>query len=118
MKLKIGDTVLVLIGKDKNRQGEVVRIIPKAKKAIVKGINVSKRHVKSSQNQPGGIIDKEMPIHISKLALVCPSCHKPTRVGYLTDKDGTKNRLCKKCQALVDQKKILKKVSPKKSSKK
>jgi len=118
MKLKIGDNVLVLLGKDKNRQGAVVNLIPKSKKAIVKDINVSKRHVKSSQNQPGGIIDKEMPIHISKLALICPSCHKPTRVGFTVDKDGTKNRLCKKCRSIIDQKKVLKKVTAKKSSKK
>ena len=108
MKIKAGDNVIVLIGKDKNRQGLVTKILTQKKKALVKDINVSKKHVKSSQNKPGGIVDRQMPIYISKLALVCPHCKKPTRVGYLIDSTGKKDRICRKCGGLIDTKKTVK----------
>jgi len=101
MKIKTADNVIVLIGKDKNRQGQVIKVFTQLKKALVKGVNISKKHIKSSQNKPGGIIDKEMPIYLSKIALVCPLCQKPTRVGYLTSSSGKKERICKKCQAII-----------------
>ncbi len=115
MKIKTGDNVIVLIGKDKNRQGQVLKVLTQKKKAIVKGVNISKKHVKSTQNKPGGIIDREMPIFLSKLALVCPLCKKPTRVGYTIDSTGKKDRICRKCLGLIDTKKIVKKTAPSKA---
>lgn len=118
MKIKTGDNVIVLIGKDKNRQGQVVKVLTRQKKALVKGVNVFKKHLKSTQNKPGGIIDHEMPIYLSKLALICPVCKKPTRVGYSTDSAGKKIRICRKCKGLIDTKKVVKKTASSKAKSK
>lgn len=118
MKIKAGDNVIVLIGKDKNRQGQVLKVLTQKKKALVKGVNISKKHVKSTQNKPGGIIDREMPMYLSKLALVCPLCKKPTRIGYTIDSTGKKVRICRKCKGLIDTKKVVKKIAPLKAKSK
>ncbi len=118
MKIKAGDNIIVLIGKDKNRQGQVLKVLTQKKKALVKGVNVFKKHLKSTQNKPGGIIDREMPIYLSKLALVCPLCKKPTRVGYSIDSTGKKVRICRKCRGLIDTKKVVKKTAPPKAKSK
>ena len=102
MKILKGDKVKVLIGKDKNREGEVVKSFPKKSSVVVKGLNIFKKHVKPSQGRPGSIVEKERAIYISKVALVCPECKKTTRVGYKIDKSGTKYRICKKCQAVIN----------------
>ncbi len=95
MKIRKGDTVVVLTGKDKGRQGEVVRALPEAGKVIVEGINVAKRHQKSTRSmQQGGIIDKAMPIDASNVALVVDG--RPTRVGYRRDAQGFKVRVSKR----------------------
>ena len=97
MKIKKGDRVVVLTGKDRGKEGEVSRAIPTRDKVIVDGVNVAKRHQKATKaTMQGGIIDKDMPVHISNVALLCPSCGK-TRVGYQLADDGTKTRICKKC---------------------
>ena len=97
MKIKKGDTVQVLSGNDKGKKGEVLEVIPKTEKIIAKGINVRKKHVKPrKQGEEGGILSVECAIHSSKVAVVCPKCGKPTRIGYEMDKD-TKVRVCKKC---------------------
>ena len=97
MKKKKGDTVKVLSGNDKGKTGEVLEIIPKTQKVIVKGVNVRKKHVKPrKQGEEGGIIPVECSIHSSKVNVVCPKCGKPTRIGYLVEGD-TKVRVCKKC---------------------
>lgn len=101
MKIIKQDLVKVLIGKDKGREGEVVRTIPKKNKIIVKGLNMFKKHVKPTQNQKGGIIEKERAMIVSKVILVCPECKKSTRVGYQIDKTGSKYRICKKCKAML-----------------
>ena len=99
MRIKKGDTVYVLSGNDKGKKGEVLEIIPKTEKIIVKGVNVRKRHIKpKKQGEEGGIIPVECAIHSSKVAVVCPKCNKPTRVGYEIQKD-EKTRVCKKCGA-------------------
>ncbi len=99
MKIKKGDTVYVLSGNDKGKKGEVLEIIPKTEKVIVKGVNIRKRHIKpKKQGEEGGIIPVECAIHSSKIAVVCPKCNKPTRIGYELDKD-EKVRVCKKCGA-------------------
>jgi large subunit ribosomal protein L24 len=98
LKIRKGDRVRVLTGKDRGKEGEVMRAIPSAGKVIVDGVNVAKKHQRPTQaTQQGGIIDKDMPLPVSNVALVCPSCHKPTRVGYKIDASGTKVRVCKKC---------------------
>ena len=101
MKLRKGDTVKVLSGNDKGKTGEILEIIPKTEKIVVKGINIRKKSVKPRrQGEQGGIIPSEASIHSSKVALVCPKCGKATRVGYLVEKD-EKVRVCKKCGAKI-----------------
>lgn len=98
MKVRKGDTVQVLAGKDRGKQGEVVFAFPAEGKVIVDGVNIAKKHQAPRQaNEPGGIIDKEMPLPASRVAIVCPSCGKPTRVGHRFEADGTKVRICRKC---------------------
>lgn len=104
MKIKTDDTVKVLLGKDKGRAGQVIASLPRSQKVLVKGVNVFKKHLKASQNQQGGIVDRPVPIHISKLILICPNCQKTTRVGYKIDKSGQKYRICKKCQQIIQKK--------------
>jgi large subunit ribosomal protein L24 len=101
MKILKGDKVKVLIGKDKGREGIVVRSFPKKSNVVVEGLNIFKKHVKPTQGRAGGIIEKERAIHISKVILICPECKKTTRVGYKIDKSGEKYRICKKCQAVI-----------------
>lgn len=101
MKIIKGDQVKILIGKDKGRSGQVLVCIPKKNKVVVKGLNMFKKHVKASQNQSGGIIEREVPLQVSKVALICPNCKKATRVGYKIDKSGQKYRICKKCQSII-----------------
>jgi large subunit ribosomal protein L24 len=97
MKIKKGDTVEVLSGNDKGKTGEVLEVIPKMQRVIVKGVNVRKKHVKPrKQGEEGGIIPVECSIHSSKVNVVCPKCNKATRVGVI--KEGKeKIRVCKKC---------------------
>lgn len=97
MKLKREDNVIVLTGKDKGKTGKVSRVLPSEAKVIVEGISIIKRHTKPTQANPrGSISEKPAPIASSKVALVCPNCKKPTRVGYEI-KNGNKNRVCRKC---------------------
>ena len=99
MKIKKGDTVQVLSGNDKGKTGEVLEVIPKTEKIIVKGVNVRKKHIKArKQGEESGIIPVECAIHSSKVNVVCPKCNKETRVGYKEEKD-EKVRICKRCGA-------------------
>ena len=99
MRIKKGDTVEILSGNDKGKQGEVLTVIPKTEKIIVKGVNVRKKHVKPrKQGEEGGIISVECAIPSSKANVVCSKCGKATRVGYSEEK-GEKIRVCKKCGA-------------------
>jgi len=102
LKIKKGDRVVVLTGKDKGKKGNVVSVSPKTNKAVVDGINVVKRHTKQSASQEGGIIAKEMPIHISNLAHLDPKDNKPTRVGFKINKDGSKVRIAKRSGEVID----------------
>jgi large subunit ribosomal protein L24 len=98
VKIKKGDKVRVLTGKDRGKEGEVMRAIPERGKVIVDGVNVAKRHQRATRaTTQGGIIDKDMPIPVDNVALVCSSCGKPTRVGYRFDDQHRKIRVCKKC---------------------
>ena len=101
MRIKKGDTVQVLSGNDKGKTGEVLEVIPKADKIIVKGVNVKKKHIKPrKQGEEGGIIPVECSMPISKVNVVCPKCGKVTKVAYKEEKDG-KVRVCKKCGAIL-----------------
>lgn len=102
LNVKKGDTVVVLSGKDKGKQGKIIQAIPKKAQVIVEDVNKVKRHTKPSLKAPqGGIIQKEMPLNVCKVQLVCPACNKPTRIGHKAV--GGKNlRVCKKCGEVVD----------------
>jgi large subunit ribosomal protein L24 len=100
MKLKKGDNVLVISGKDKGQEGEVVQVFPADNKVIVNGINTAKKHSKTSRNnKQGGIIDRDMPVHASNVMLVHKG--KPTRVGYKLNSDGTKVRIAKRSGEVI-----------------
>ena len=97
MKIRKGDTVQVIAGKDLGKVGEVTRVLLATDKVIVDGVNVAKRHQRATKaTMQGGIIDKDMPIHVSNVAIVCTSCGKHTRIGSRMDGD-TKVRVCRKC---------------------
>ena len=99
MKIKKGDTVQVLSGNDKGKTGEVLEVMPKTDKVVVKGVNIRKKHVKPRKaGEEGGIIPSEYPIHSSKVNVVCPKCGKASKIGYVIE-DGKKVRVCKKCGA-------------------
>ncbi len=101
-KIKKGDTVVILAGKDKGRTGEVVKVMPKDDKAVVRGVNLVRRHQKQSAQSEGGIITKEAPIHLSNLAVADPKDGKPTRVGFKVQEDGKKVRVAKRSGELID----------------
>ena len=101
-KIRKGDRVVVLTGKDKGRTGEVLSVQPKEDKALVRGVNMIRRHQKQSQSQQGGIITKEAPIHLSNLAIADPKDGKPTRVGFQFQKDGTKVRIAKRSGEVIN----------------
>lgn len=102
LHVKKGDTVVVLSGKDKGKQGKIITAMPDKGKVIVEGINKVKRHSKPSLKVPqGGIITKEMPLHACKVQLVCPACNKPTRVGHKVVA-GKNARVCKKCGEVIE----------------
>ena len=98
MRIKKGDRVRVLTGKDRGKEGEVMRAIPEWDKVIVDGVNVAKRHQRATRaTTQGGIIDKDMPLPVANVAIVCGSCGKATRVGYRFDDQDRKVRICRKC---------------------
>lgn len=100
LHIKRDDTVVILSGKDKGKQGKVLETSPKEKKVIVEGINMVTKHVKPRRaGEPGGIVKAEGAFYASKAMLVCPSCAKPTRLAHKISADGTKTRACKKCSA-------------------
>lgn len=102
LNLKKGDTVVVLSGKDKGKQGKIIQALPKKAQVIVEDVNKVKRHTKPSLKAPqGGIIQKEMPLNVCKVQLVCPACNKPTRIAHKAV-DGKNLRVCKKCGEVVD----------------
>ncbi|TKT79262.1 50S ribosomal protein L24 [Aquamicrobium sp. LC103] len=99
--IRKGDKVVVLAGKDKGRTGEVLRVMPKDDKAVVRGVNLIRRHQKQTQAQEGGIITKEAPIHLSNIAIADPKDGKPTRVGFEL-RDGKKVRIAKRSGEVIN----------------
>ncbi len=97
MKIRKGDKVKIMVGKDKGKDGVIDRVYPKQEKILIQGMNLIKRHIKKNQELPqGGIVDIPKPIRTSSVMLICPKCSKATRVGYLVEK-GKKTRICRKC---------------------
>lgn len=97
MKFKKEDVVKITIGKDKNKTGKITQVFPKENKVLIAGLNVYKRHVKpQGKDKPGSIIDLSKPLSMGNIALICPKCKNPTRVGYKIE-GSVKSRICKKC---------------------
>jgi large subunit ribosomal protein L24 len=97
IKLRKGDRVRVLAGKDIGKEGEVTRVLRDRDRVIVDGVNVAKRHQRATRaTMQGGIIDKDMPVHVSNVAILCNACG-PTKIGYRFEPDGVKVRVCRKC---------------------
>jgi large subunit ribosomal protein L24 len=112
IRIRKGDSVQVIAGKDSGKRGTVVRVIPDKRRVVVEKVNMIKRHTKprpaprnstSQQVIPGGVIEKEAALHISNVQLVCPACGKPSRVGYRITDDGTKVRVCRACGKDIDK---------------
>ena len=108
MNIKKGDTVSIITGKDRGKQGTVSRALPQLNKVIVEGLNVVKKHVRpQGQTRQGGVIEKAMPIHVSNTMLICTECGEPTRVGHDRRPMGADQkmrpvRVCKKCQKVIE----------------
>ena len=102
-KLRRDDTVLVIAGKDRGKQGKVRLVNPKESRLVIEGVNIVKRHMKArGMARQAGIIQKEAPLHVSNVMLLCKSCHQPTRVGFRHLEDGRKVRFCKRCDEVQD----------------
>jgi len=104
IKLKKGDKVKIITGKDKGKEGSILKVIPSDNKAIVSGINLVKKHMKATKESEGGIISKELPIHISNLSLLDPSSLLSTKVGYKFIEDGKKVRVAKVSGKVIEDK--------------
>jgi large subunit ribosomal protein L24 len=102
LKIRKGDRVIVRTGRDKGKAGQVLNVLPAENRAIVQGVNIARRHQKQTPSQEGGIVAKEMPIHISNLGLADPKTGKPTRVGYKILGDGKKVRVAKRSGEVID----------------
>ena len=103
-KIKKDDKVMIMAGKDRGKIGKVLKLLRKKDMVLVEQVNKVKRHVKANpyKGDSGGIVEKESPLHISNVALVCDACAKPSRVGYRIQENGKKVRYCKKCDELID----------------
>ena len=101
-KIKKGDKVVVIAGKDKGKTGEVLRVLPKDSRVLVQGVNMVKRHTRPAMGQPGGIVEKESTIHISNVAHIDPKSNKPTRVGYKELEGGRKVRIARRSGEVLD----------------
>ncbi|MDI6890464.1 MAG: 50S ribosomal protein L24 [Thermodesulfovibrionales bacterium] len=104
LSIKKNDTVLVITGKEKGKKGRVLFVYPSEDKLLIERVNIIKRHMRPSRKYTqGGIIEKEAPLHISSVMLLCPKCAKPTRIGNTVLSDGKKVRVCKKCKEIIDE---------------
>ena len=103
MKIKKGDTVVVISGRDKGKSGEVLRVLPADRRLIVQGVHIARRHTKPRMGDPGGIVDKELTIDVSNVAHIDPQSGKPTRVGYKILDDGRKVRVARRSGEVLDK---------------
>lgn len=103
-RVKKEDTVMVISGKDRGKKGKVLKTFPSEKKVIVEGVNFTKKHQRpTNQYREGGIIERESPIYVSKVMVVCPNCNRPTRIAHKVLENGEKVRVCKKCGEIMDR---------------
>jgi large subunit ribosomal protein L24 len=102
LKIRKGDKVVVLAGRDKGKKGEVVKVFPAENRAVVRGVNVVRKHQKQTPNQEGGIVPKEAPIHLSNIAIEDPKDGEPSRIGYRILEDGRKVRFAKRSGEVID----------------
>ena len=101
MKVKKGDNVLIIAGKDKGRTAKIIKSIPKELKVLVEGINLKKKHVRpKKEGEKGQVVDIPAPMNVSNVKIICPKCGKATRIGYKTEGE-VKNRICKKCKQII-----------------
>jgi large subunit ribosomal protein L24 len=103
LKIKKGDSVVVISGRDKGRTGEVLRVFPAERRLVVQGVHMARRHTKPRMGDPGGIVDKELTIHISNVAHVDPQSGKPTRIGYKVLDGGKKVRVARRSGEVIDK---------------
>jgi large subunit ribosomal protein L24 len=103
LKVKKGDNVVVISGRDKGKRGEVLRVFPTENRLIVQGVHVARRHTKQSLGEPGGIVDKELTIHVSNVAHVDPQSGRPTRVGFRNLDDGRKVRVARRSGEMIPE---------------
>ncbi len=103
LKVKKGDNVVVISGRDKGKQGEVLRVFPTESRLIVQGVHVARRHTRQRMGDPGGIVEKELTIHVSNVAHIDPGSGKPTRVGYKILDDGRKVRVARRSGEVLDK---------------
>lgn len=103
LKIKKGDNVVVISGRDKGKRGEVLRVFPDENRVIVQGIHIARRHTRPRFGEPGGIIDKELTIHVSNVAHIDPRSSQPTRVGYRILDDGRKVRVARRSGEVIDK---------------
>jgi len=102
MKVAKNDTVLVMSGDDKGKTGRVLKVLPSQRRLLIEGVNFIKRHSKPTQSNPkGGIVQKEAPVNVSKVMVVCPKCSAPTKIGKKRLEDGRSVRQCKQCQEII-----------------
>jgi len=103
--IRKNDNVTVTTGKDRGKQGRVLKVLPEKNRVIVEGVNIIKRHTKPNPQRQikGGVVEREAPLHASNVQLVCPECGKPTRLGKKVLGDGRKVRICRKCEGVVDK---------------
>ncbi|WP_439815708.1 50S ribosomal protein L24 [Zavarzinia sp. CC-PAN008] len=101
-RIRKGDKVVVLTGRDKGKKGEVLKVLPRENRAVVAGVNVAKRHTRPSAGNPGGILEKELTIHLSNIAIEDPKDGSPSRVGYKVLEDGRKVRVAKRSGEVID----------------
>jgi len=103
MKIKKGDNVVVISGRDKGRRGEVLKVLPQENRVIVQGVHVARRHTRPAMGNPGGIVEKELTIHASNVAHIDPQSDKPTRVGFRTLDGGRKVRVARRSGEVIDK---------------
>lgn len=101
-KIRRDDTVQVISGDHAGERGKVLRLLAKEQRVVVQGVNLVIKHQRRTRQSDGGRIEREAPLHVSNVALVCPRCDAPRRVGIVTREDGTRRRYCKKCKEVID----------------
>ena len=103
--IRKNDNVVVITGKDRGKRGRVLQLVPAKNRLIVEGVNIVKRHTRPNprQNVKGGVVEREAPLHVSNVQIICPECGAPTRIGKRLLGDGRKVRICRKCDGVVDR---------------